>query len=926
MPEGPEDQARKDIDAMLEKAGWQVQSMDELNLRAGQGVAVREFPTDEGPVDYLLFVDREAAGVLEAKPEGMTLGGVAEQSGKYSAGLPEDIPHVQRPLPLAYESTGVETYFRDLRDPQPRSRPVFGFHTPASLSERLGQENTLRARLQDMPPLKQGRLYDCQFEAIQGLETSLSEGRPRSLIQMATGSGKTFTAVTESYRLLEHAKAKRVLFLVDRTNLGRQTEKEFQQYEVAGTGRKFTELYNTQLLTSRAVDPVSDVCISTIQRVYSMLCGEELPEEDEEESLYETTPSGRTREVVYNPDVPPETFDFIIVDECHRSIYNLWRQVLEYFDAFLIGLTATPSKQTFGFFNQNLVTEYPHERAVADGVNVGYDVYRIKTEISEEGSRVEAGRQVVKREKKTRRERIEELDEDLEYQSTQLDRSVTAKDQIRTVVQTFRDKIRTEIFPGREQVPKTLIFAKDDNHAEEILHIVREEFGRGNEFCKKITYKTSADPEELIKQFRNSPMPRIAVSVDMISTGTDIKPLEVLLFMRDVKSSVYFDQMKGRGTRTIDSTQLQAVSGEDARKKTHFVLVDAVGVTETDKTDTKPLERKPSISFEKLLKNMALGIVDEESCQSLANRLSRLDRALGAKDRAEINEALHDEAESSGHEVTDLRRLTNRLMDAADPDKQQERAEERGDGEAPTDEDLEAATEELLDEATRPLSNPDVRNTIMEVRRRTYITIDEISQDRVIEVGPAEIGQSQAQRVVSSFEEYIREHQDEITALQIFYNQPYGQRHLTLAQIKELAEAIESPPLQLTPETLWNAYAQLEKDKVKGAGERRLLTDIISLVRHAMNEDEELAPFHEDVEARFYEWLNRQDRQQRFSREQLEWLELIKEHLAANLTVEREDLQYAPFDEKGGERKAVRLFGRDQLNDIITELNEVVVA
>ncbi len=926
MPAGPEDQAREAIDAMLEAAGWQVQDLDRLNLRAAQGVAVREFPTNVGPVDYLLFVDRKAVGVLEAKPEGTTLGGVAEQSKKYSAGLPEEIPHVTLPLPFAYESTGVETYFRDLRDPAPRSRRVFSFHRPSTLARRISQEKTLRARLKGMPPLKQGRLYDCQFEAVEGLERSLAEGRPRSLIQMATGSGKTFTAVTESYRLLAYAKAKRILFLVDRTNLGRQTQKEFQQYEVAGDGRKFTELYDVQRLTSHTVDPVSDVCISTIQRVYSMLRGEELPDEDEEESLHETSPSGRTREIAYNPDIPPETFDFIIIDECHRSIYNLWRQVLEYFDAFLIGLTATPSKQTFGFFNQNLVTEYPHERAVADGVSVGYDIYRIKTAISETGSVVEAGQQVVKREKKTRRQRIEELNEDLEYQPAQLDRSVTAKDQIRTVIQTFRDKICTEIFPGREQVPKTLIFAKDDNHAEEILHIVREEFGRGNDFCKKITYKTSGDPEELIKQFRNSPMPRIAVSVDMISTGTDIKPLEVLLFMRDVKSSVYFDQMKGRGTRTVDPTELKAVTG-DAERKTHFVLVDAVGVTETDKTDTKPLERKPGLSFKKLLRNVSLGIVDEDTCQSLAGRLARLGRALDADDRREIEEALKA-ADADAVETchgTSLQGLTNRLLDAADPDKQLERAKEIAAGE-PTEEDKQAAIEVLIDEACAPLHNPDVRGKIREVHERAYITIDEISQDNVIEVGPAEIGQTQARRVVTSFEDYIEEHKDEITALQIFYNQPYGKRRLTLEQIQELAEAIKKPPLHLTPETLWWAYAQLEKDKVKGVGERRLLTDIIALVRHAMGEDDKLAPFREEVEARFYEWLDHQDRQQRFTPEQLQWLEMIKGHLAANLTVEMGDFQYPPFEEKGGQLKAIRLFGKDELDAIMRELNDAVVA
>ena len=256
--------------------------------------------------------------------------------------------------------------------------------------------------------------------------------------------------------------------------------------------------------------------------------------------------------VEYNPNVPIETFDVIITDECHRSIYNLWRQVLEYFDGFLIGLTATPSKQTFGFFNQNLVMEYNHEQAVADGVNVDFDTYRIRTEITEQGSTVEAGYHVDRRDRQTRKTRWEQLDEDLTYAPNQLDRDVVAVDQIRTVVQTFRDKLFTDIFPGRTDVPKTIIFAKDDSHAEDIVRIVREEFDKGNEFCQKITYKTTGvAPEDLLVSFRNSYHPRIAVTVDMIATGTDIKPVEVVFFMRNVRSRSFFEQMKGRGVRVI---------------------------------------------------------------------------------------------------------------------------------------------------------------------------------------------------------------------------------------------------------------------------------------------------------------------------------------------------------------------------------------
>ncbi|MBN2549942.1 MAG: DEAD/DEAH box helicase family protein, partial [Anaerolineales bacterium] len=553
----PEARARQNIDAQLAACGWVVQDRAAMNLYAGRGVAVREFPLQTGYADYLLFVDRKAAGVLEAKAEGVPLSAVAEQAGGYAVGLPANIPHVSLPLPFVYESTGVETFFRDNRDPQPRSRRVFAFHRPETLAEWLSQPETLRFRLSAMPerfPLITEALWPAQVEAIRSLERSFAADRPRALIQMATGSGKTFTAVNFVYRLIKHSKAHRVLFLVDRNNLGRQTFKEFDQFITPDDGRKFSELYNLQHLQSNLLDDVSRVHITTIQRLYSMLCGEEeFDPANEEASLWEAELALRGQaemQVRYNPRLPIEYYDFIITDECHRSIYNLWRQVLEYFDAHLIGLTATPSVQTFGFFNQNLVMEYPRQRAVADGVNVDGEVYRIRTRITEQGSTIEKGWVVGKRDKRTRRQRWEMLDEDFSYDPEDLDRQVTSLSQIRTILTAYRDSL-AELFPGRAEVPKTLIFAKDDNHAEEIVRLAREVFGKGDDFCQKITYRAAGQPETLIGAFRTSYNPRIAVTVDMIATGTDIKPLEALVFMRAVRSRVLFEQMLGRGTRVI---------------------------------------------------------------------------------------------------------------------------------------------------------------------------------------------------------------------------------------------------------------------------------------------------------------------------------------------------------------------------------------
>jgi type I restriction enzyme R subunit len=439
----PEEKARQEIDQLLLAAGWHIQDYSDLNLGASIGIAVREFPLTTGFADYLLFIDREAVGAIEAKPEGTTLSGVEEQTWGYLSGLPEEIPHIHNPLPFGYESTGTETFFVDLRDPEPRSRRIFAFHKPETLRNFLSQDDTLRGRLNEMPSLMLGSLRECQSEAIANLEQSFAGAKPRALIQMATGSGKTYAAVSFIYRLIKFAGARRVLFLVDRKTLGEQALNEFKQYVTPDDGRKFTELYNVQHLTTNTLDPVSRVCITTIQRLYSMLRGDvELDSQVEDQSLFDDTPIlEKPVEISYNPQIPIETFDFVITDECHRSIYNLWRQVLEYYDAFLIGMTATPSKQTLGFFNQNLVMEYNHERAVADGVNVGYEVYRIQTEISTRGSKVEAGYYIDIRDKLTREKRWEMLDDDLEYQANQLDRNVVSMDQIRTVISTFKEKL-----------------------------------------------------------------------------------------------------------------------------------------------------------------------------------------------------------------------------------------------------------------------------------------------------------------------------------------------------------------------------------------------------------------------------------------------------------------------------------------------------
>jgi len=947
----PEARAREKIDALLAQSGWLVQDRDDMNLTARDGIAVREFKLEKGHgyVDYLLFVDGNALGVVEAKPAGYSFTSVEFQADKYVKGLPASLTAPHKPLPFAYISTGEETVFINTLDPQPRSRRVFTFHRPETLREWLTADtldawlkqsggfytraddtkpSTLRARLRAMPPVELPGLWPNKVRAIVNLEKSLFEDRPRALIQMATGTGKTLLAVTEIYRLIKYGGARRVLFLVDRANLGEQAEKEFQGFRAPDDNRKFNELYNVQRLTSNTVGSSSKLVISTIQRLYSILKGElELDPEAEEHTPMDddlTLPK-EPLPVVYDKAIPPEFFDVIFIDECHRSIYSLWRQVLEYFDAYLLGLTATPAKHTYGFFNQNVVMEYPHEQAVADGVNCDYEVYRIRTRITAAGSIIEAGpgTMVGRRDRQTRKVRWEAPDEDIEYTGDDLDRNVVAIDQIRLIVQTFRDKVLRETFPDRtEAVPKTLIFAKDDSHAEDIVKIVREEFGKGNDFCQKITYKvTGAKPADLIQSFRNSYNPRIVVTVDLIATGTDIKPVEIVMFMRSVHSRVLFEQMKGRGVRVIKPDELRAVT-PDAKAKTHFLVVDCVGVTEKTLSDTRPLDRNPSLSLKVLLDHVAAGGMKDDYLSSLASRLARIDKQCGPDDRMLIDDT------SGG---VSLASISGALLAALDADQQDDAARRMfnlSDPDTPTDAQVEKAAAPLKKAAIHTLmTSPPLRKVILDLRQKFEQVVDEISKDTLLpeQTGYSAEAREKAAALVKSFESYLAEHKDEIDALQIFYSVRHKKR-LRFKDIQALANAISSPPRSWTPEKLWRAYETLEKSKVRGASAQRLLTDIVSLVRFALHHDGELVPHADRVREQFQHWLVQQaNRGRTFSGEQIQWLGMMRDHIATSLEIDMDSFDLTPFTNEGGLARASKVFGKD-LKGMMQELNEALAA
>jgi type I restriction enzyme R subunit len=928
----PEQEARVEIDAMLKASGWAIQNKDQIALGASRGVAVREFQMapGHGYADYLLFVDREPVGVVEAKKAGTALVEVAGQSAKYAEGVPDDLPAPVLPLPFRFESTGrPETLFMNGLDPEPRSRRVYSFHRPETFAEIITNwrndptRATLNQRLGQIPPLppRLDWMWEAPHTAVKNLETSLQEFRPRALIQMATGSGKTNTAVNSAYRLIKHAGAKRILFLVDRSNLGRQALKEFQQFTTPDDGRKFTELYNVQQMTSNTIDDVAKVTITTIQRLYSILRGDaEFDPALEEETGFDVEP-GRPVDVSYNPDVPIEHFDFIVIDECHRSIYGVWRQVLEYFDAYLVGLTATPGKQTYGFFDQNMVMEYSREHAVADGVNVDFDVYRIRTRITEEGSTVEAGYEGKFRDRETRQIRMEKLDKDFDYSAAKVGTDVIAVDQIRTIVQTFKSSL-PEMFPNRQTeesgeltyVPKTLVFAKTDAHADDIVQMIRTEFGKGNDFCVKITSKSGkqgGSAEGRLASFRNSYNPRIAVTVDMIATGTDVRPIECLLFMRLVKSRNYFEQMKGRGCRIIDPTDLQAVT-PDATYKDRFIIVDAVGATETELNETVPLERKRTVPLHKLLNNIATGAYNADDVSSVAARLARLNTQLDPGEQSRI-------AQIAGK---DLSVIITGLIDAVDPDRHIAAAQQTTGSTDPPAEAVEQAARTVMQEAVNVIAdNPQLRDEIVALRTSKDQFIDEISTDTVL---ATEFTSRQATDTVQSWEQFIRDHRADITALQVLYNQPWSARGVTFTQLKELAQTIQKPPHHWTAERLWAAYQTLDASKVKGSG-HRIVTDLVSLVHRALDPDGDLVPFPDLVEQRYQDWLDEQAANGvAYTDDQLAWLNRIKDHIAASLQITPNDLNLPGFAQHGGIGAAHQALG-DQINDLLEELNQALV-
>lgn len=909
----PEQKARGVIDKQLKAAGWVIQDNDQMDLGVSLGVAVREFHTSTGPVDYALFVEGKPVGVVEAKEarKGGGITSVEQQSSRYihSSFLGD---YSSESVRFAYEATGIVTRFTDFADIKPRSRGVYCFHRPETLQYLIRQgANTIRNNFQHFPELDPTGLRKCQIEALEGLDSSFATNKPRALVQMATGAGKTFTAISSTYRLLKYGKMKRVLFLVDTRNLGQQAEREFQAFKPTDDQRQFSDIYGVTRLHSPYIPKDSTVYISTIQRLYSILCGKPIKDADEETSGAGS--DGGEKEVRYNKNVPPEFFDCIIVDECHRSIYNVWMQVLEYFDAFIVGLTATPDGRTIAFFRQNLVSEYTRHDAIIDGVNVPEEIFLIETQITKHGATVFKDSPVLFRERYTHTKQWEQLDDDLTYTPSQLNGEVVNPSQIHTIIRAFKENIFATLYPERREVPKTLIFAKDDSHADDIVKVVREEFGESNDFCRKITY-SSENAEALLSDFRNAFYPRIAVTVDMIATGTDVKSLECLLFMRDVRSKNYYEQMIGRGTRTLTKDELQLVSPSATDDKDHFVIIDAVGVTTSAKTETCQIEHKPGISLKELMESIARGDHSEEILSSTANRLIRLSRKMTRR-----------EHEAFSHLVgCAISTQIARMLDAYNQDETYEEnmplAADRDDGE-PDDDDVHAEPQNPIELAAAPFHDAAVRAMILDIYRTHRQLMDLDNTDFTTFVGRDVERGEVAEKIIQTFHDWIAANQDTLIALGIIYAQPHKLRSDALDVLASLALQLRAKGI--TEDKLRQCY-----DLRDGKRRSKLsqIADLVSLIRYEMGLITELTPFAERVRANYKKWIFAKNAgNNQFTDEQNKWLQLIRDHIATSLSITEADLDLTPFGSMGGLGKFYRLFGA-AYKALIEELNLHLVA
>lgn len=883
----PEEKARQKIDHWFTDAGWKVINREDYEPTCS-AVAIREgLLKGNLEADYFLFINGKAVGVLEAKRKDIDASSdaVCEQAARYARSVPHIYQTYQNPLPFIFTSNGKELYFCDSREQESCFRQIITIPTPHDLVKKLGIEDTFAG----LPTLTKKGLRDCQYEAVTELEKSFRSGQTRTLMVLATGAGKTYTACLAAYRMLSYTPMRRVLFLVDRNNLGKQAEGEFGTFRLTENGDAFNTIFTVNRLRSSSIPSDSNVIISTIQRLFSFLKGEDIEDNEDDD---ENEP---TEEVTLppNPNLPHDYFDMIIIDECHRSIYGNWRKVLEYFDtARLIGLTATPVPETMAFFNNNRIVNYTLEKSIVDGVNVDCRVYRIKTQVTETGGAILEGERFKEETRYTGEVKTVSSKETKTYTNKELNRSVINPAQIKLILSTYRDVVYTELFndpqrkPNLDYLPKTLIFALNEAHASNIVQIAKEVFGRTDDrFVQKITY-SAGDSNELIRQFRNDKDFRIAVTCTLVATGTDIKPLEVVMFMRDVESLPLYIQMKGRGVRTIGDEQLRNVT-PNAFSKDCFYLVDAVGVTEHEKTIPTATDEPTTktITLKELLERISHGYIPDEYLKQLAASLARIYNKADDSQRKEFARLSCD----------DMKELSARIYDALE------------EGILPPFVSTEEPNSERKGLVSPLANHADARRYVL-ILAAGFVNTLMPGEDTLISKG---FSIEDAKNTTEAFEKFCRENADGIEALRIIYNNE-GEP-ITYSMLKDLEHKLKMANNHFTPKQIWNSYAIFSSNKVKRSTtkeESDALTNIIQLVRFAFHQIERLDSIVSTSKQYFNLWLGQTQRE--ITDKQREVISRIVDYIASNGACTVRDIRE---DDATHAAQMIRAFGNIQKAD-----------
>ncbi len=909
----PEEKARVKIDKQLNNAGWEIVSRQEYVPNYAS--AVKEgLMQGNKESDYLLFIDDKAIAVVEAKAESNSLGDIVAQQAEWYSTHPQSWVGMwfKNQIPLVYLANGNKIYFKNMLEPESEYVELTAMHTPKQMLKLIGEKSEYGA----LPKLEKRGLRDCQYNAERKLEEKLKLGHKKSLAILATGSGKTYLACLAAYRLLNYTPAtKRVLFLVDRNNLARQTESEFSLFDKTEKQQPMSSLYKINRL-KKAEDINGEIVISTIQKLFAVLTGQALSEEneDKEDEFIGGVDDQTAIELGNDLKLPPDFFQFIIIDECHRSIYGKWKAVLDYFkDAKILGLTATPTPEAYAYFNENIIEKYTYDDSVVDGVNVPARVYRIKTAVTEHGGTIEQGDEVIELDRNGNVIGKYKADDRIDYTPTQLDRSVINPNQIEWVLKAYRDSIYTNLYPEREEnwnyVPKTLIFAKDDNHATQIVEAVKKVFAEKfvdgivpETFVQKITY-SAGDSNALIRDLRTEKEFRIAVTVTLVATGTDVKPLEVVLFMNDVKSEVLYTQMKGRGCRVINEDKLKEIT-PNADTKECFYIVDAVGVTESDKHIPKPgpggQGGKKIPTLVQLLEYLSHGEVSDENLAFLRDYCASINR------RYEDNVLFgrHLEQFISDFEFAP-KTLAFNINEALSK------------GTLPPFESVSEPNTLRKDLIYCLISNIAARNKLLEMHKGYFA----VSQDND-EVLYADFSKETAKKFIEAFEDYLNKNADNIEALRIIYNTE--DTVITYSMLVELQEKLLAENRLFKPYNIWTNYKLLDTegvvDQLDVKQNTKALTHLIQLVRFAYKKNSNLKSLLKGYSQRFNLYCGQTQRS--LTPEQQEIMKQIADYIIEQGTISVGEINSVDPDLW---RKAVISFGAPALAAEIIELSKFIL-